>query len=72
VRQLRLLSLTGNSSPPCVASRHCGVCIVAHWLFADSGRVGARLPKFLPPSCPPQVLLSLQKTLRQLHEGSTR
>jgi len=28
-RQLRLLSLTRNSLPPCVASRPCGVSVVA-------------------------------------------
>src|SRR5262249_56581564 len=31
-------SSTGNTSLPCVASRPCGVCVVARCLFADLGR----------------------------------
>ena len=47
-RQLRLLSLMGNSLPPCVASTPCGVYIVARCLFADSGRVTVRQgPSFI-------------------------
>ena len=42
-RQLRLLLLTGNSSPVCVASTPCGVCIVARYVFADSGSKGLRV-----------------------------
>ena len=36
------ISLTGNTSLPCVASSPCGVCVVAPCLFADSGRKGLR------------------------------
>ena len=35
------LSLTGNSSPLCVASTPCGGCVVARCLLGDSGRVDA-------------------------------
>jgi hypothetical protein len=36
-----MLSLRGNSSPPCVASSPCRVCIVAHWQFLLGGGAGA-------------------------------
>ena len=34
--------MTGNSTPPYVASTPCGGCVVARWLFADSGSKGLR------------------------------
>ena len=34
----------GNSSPPCVASTPCDVCVVARCLFADWGRPTVREP----------------------------
>ena len=51
----------GNSSPPCCASSPCGVCIVVRWRFADTGRAGARQPKFLPPSLGPRVFPELRE-----------
>ena len=51
---------TGNSSPPCVASSPCGVCIVARCPFSagEEREPRAASAKFPPPSCQPPLLLS--------------